>query len=108
MTVSKRLWRGGLVGSGNESDTDGAADEVNRVVQENLDVYRASMDRLREDVSQENQVAFDYRGRLVYELLQNADDALSGQTTNDDRALFRLTDDALWVALLRWPINRHD
>jgi hypothetical protein len=42
---------------------------------ENLNVYRASPQRLREDVGQESQIAQDYRGRLVYELLQNADDA---------------------------------
>lgn len=96
------------MGPGNESDASGPVDEIGRVVDENLAVYRASMDRLREDVSQENQVAFDYRGRLVYELLQNADDALSGQATDDDRALFRLTDDALWVANTGRPLTVAD
>src|SRR6476646_7709801 len=46
--------------------------------EENLNVYRASPQRLREDVGQENQIAQDYRGRLIYELLQNADDAMAG------------------------------
>jgi len=71
---------------------------LKRICQENLAVYRESAGRLQEDVSQESQVAHDYRGRLVYELLQNADDALLGVTTTDDRALFRLTDSELWVA----------
>ena len=44
---------------------------------ENLGVYRASPIRLKEDVSQEAQISNDYRGRLIYELLQNADDAMS-------------------------------
>ncbi len=85
-----------------------AADEVRRVVEENLAVYRASKDRLREDVSQENQVAADYRGRLVFELLQNADDALLGRATHDDRVLFRLMDDALWVANTGRPLTAAD
>lgn len=68
------------------------------IAHENLAVYRESPSRLQEDVSQEAQIAHDYRGRLVYQLLQNADDALLGVATTDDRALFRLTDDELWVA----------
>lgn len=44
---------------------------------ENLNVYRASPQRLREDVGQENEVAQNYRGHLIYELLQNADDAMA-------------------------------
>lgn len=71
---------------------------LEQICRENLAVYRESPARLREDVSQESQVAHDYRGRLVYELLQNSDDALVGVLTRDDRVLFRLTDEALWVA----------
>jgi len=51
---------------------------LSRIRLENLNVYRASPQRLREDVGQESQIAQDYRGRLIYELLQNADDAISG------------------------------
>lgn len=75
---------------------DGAV--VGRIVDQNLGVYRAASSRLQEDVSQEAQVASDYRGRLVYELLQNSDDAMEGQATDSDRVTFRVTDDALWVA----------
>jgi hypothetical protein len=78
------------------------------ISQENLAVYRESPSRLQEDVSQESQVAHDYRGRLVYELLQNADDALLGVATTDDRALFRLTDDELWVANTGRPFSDAD
>jgi hypothetical protein len=75
---------------------------------ENLGVYRASPIRLREDVSQEAQISSDYRGRLVYELLQNADDAMGGQATLDDRIVFRLTDEALWVGNAGRPLNESD
>ena len=44
-------------------------DVVDRIVEQNMGVYRAAPSRLQEDVSQEAQVANDYRGRLVYELL---------------------------------------
>lgn len=65
---------------------------LQRICDENLAVYRESPGRLQEDVSQEAQVAHDYRGRLVYELLQNADDSFAGIASRDDRVLFRLTD----------------
>ena len=71
---------------------------VDRIVEQNLGVYRAAPSRLQEDVSQEAQVASDYRGRLVYELLQNADDAMEGHATTRDRVAFLITDDALWMA----------
>lgn len=78
------------------------------ICEENLSVYEASAGRLQEDVSQESQVAEDYRGRLVYELLQNADDAFGGRSTTGDRALFRLTDNELWVANTGRPFTGAD
>lgn len=71
---------------------------IERIVQQNLGVYEVSESRLREDVSQEAQVASDYRGRLVYELLQNADDAMAGGATHSDRVVFVVTDSELWIA----------
>lgn len=73
-------------------------DVLDGIIDQNLAVYRHAPSRLQEDVSQEAQVASDYRGRLVYELLQNADDAMSEQSTHDDRVTFLVTDDELWVA----------
>jgi hypothetical protein len=70
---------------------------LNSIRIENLNVYRASSQRLREDVGQESQIAQDYRGRLVYELLQNADDAMA-VGTGSACIRFELTDTALWVA----------
>lgn len=72
---------------------------------ENLSVYRSSSQRLREDVGQEAQIAQDYRGRLIYELLQNADDAMDH---GDARICFRLTSDSLWVANSGRPLDDAD
>ena len=71
---------------------------IERIVEQNLGVYRASPSRLQEDVSQESQVASDYRGRLVYELLQNADDAMADSATTNDRVSFLVTEEELWIA----------
>ena len=84
-----------VIGQDQEKDRMNIIDQI---VEQNLNVYRASPSRLQEDVSQEAQVASDYRGRLVYELLQNADDAMEGQGTEQDSDKFVVTDDALWVA----------
>ena len=82
---------------------------VGAICTENLGVYERSPSRLQEDVSNERQVASDYRGRLVYELLQNADDALAESASlGADRALFRLTDDELWVANTGRPFSDLD
>jgi hypothetical protein len=76
--------------------------------EENLNVYRASPQRLREDVGQENQIAQDYRGRLIYELLQNADDAMATEDSGAARIRFMLTDDALWVGNSGRPLVEAD
>lgn len=83
-------------------------DVVDRIVEQNLGVYRAAPSRLQEDVSQEAQVASDYRGRLVYELLQNADDAMEGNAPQRDRVAFLVTDDALWMANSGRPLTDTD
>lgn len=70
---------------------------VRSIVDQNLGVYSAAPSRLQEDVSQEAQVASDYRGRLVYELLQNADDAMA-EGGSSDRVRFVVTHDSLTVA----------
>ncbi len=75
-----------------------STDVVAQIVRQNLGVYRAAPSRLKEDVSQEAQVASDYRGRLVYELLQNADDAMADGDTTRKAVAFLVTPDALWMA----------
>jgi hypothetical protein len=79
-----------------------------RIRAENLDVYRASPNRLREDLRSEAEIAHDYRGRLVYELLQNADDAMLGNDGPTDRIVFRLTDTDLWVGNSGRPLDSLD
>ena len=99
---------GGLATASGPTGSRMAGDIVQRIVEQNLGVYRAASSRLQEDVSQEAQVASDYRGRLVYELLQNADDAMEGQSTNRDRVDFVVTDDALWMANSGRPLTDAD
>lgn len=79
-----------------------------RIRAENLGVYRESPKRVREDVSQEAEISHDYRGRLVYELLQNADDAMLGQDDSNDRVVFWLTASDLWVGNSGRPLNDGD
>ena len=85
-----------------------AADPIEAIQQQNLEVYRVAPGRLREDVSQEAQVAHDYRGRLAYELLQNADDAMEAGQAEGDRVAFLVTDDELWVANTGRPFSVED
>ncbi len=85
-----------------------ASQLLETIREENLNVYRASSQRLREDVSQENQIARDYRGRLIYELLQNADDAMASDDAGVARIRFLLTDDALWVGNSGRPLDEAD
>lgn len=81
---------------------------LEQIREQNLGVYRASPVRVREDVTQEEQIAGDYRGRLIYELLQNADDAMLGSGGVHDRILFRLTDSDLFVANSGRPLTEAD
>jgi hypothetical protein len=81
---------------------------LERIRSETLDVYRASPIRLREDASQEAEIAHDYQGRLLYELLQNADDAMAGERGRADRVSFRVTDTDLWVANTGRPLTEAD
>jgi len=77
---------------------DPESDLIGTIRAENLNVYRASPARLREDVGSEAEIAHDYQGRLIFELLQNADDAMAeGSSGLGDRICFRLTDDELFV-----------
>lgn len=57
---------------------------------------------------QEAQIASDYRGRLAYELLQNADDAMEGAASQRDHVKFLLKDDALWMANNGRPLSDTD
>ncbi len=76
-----------------------SSSELMRTIRaKNLEVYRADSSRLRQDVGIENQIAQDYRGRLFYELLQNADDSMADCPDSSGVLRFVLTPEALWVA----------
>jgi hypothetical protein len=83
-------------------------DLLARIRSENLNVYRASVQRLREDLGQESQIAQDYRGRLIYELLQNADDAMSSVASEPANIAFVLDHNDLWVANSGRPLDGAD
>lgn len=95
------------VGPSDSPVVEVSPDLLDRIRSENLNVYRASPQRLREDVGQESQISQDYRGRLVYELLQNADDAMADCTASSC-IRFELTDDELWVANSGRPLDEAD
>jgi hypothetical protein len=90
---------------GDPEMSDGLLDKIRS---ENLGVYRASAQRLKEDVGQESQIAQDYRGRLIYELLQNADDAMSSVASETANIAFVLDDNDLWVANSGRPLDGPD
>jgi len=81
---------------------------LEKIRNENLDVYRASPQRLQEDVGQEGEIAQNYRGRLIYELIQNADDAISSDLLSSLRIRFVLTNSDLWVANSGRPLDAAD
>jgi len=74
---------------------------------QNLGVYEAMPSRIDEDANQESQISQDYRGRLTFELLQNADDAMVNGGFGD-RIVFRLTDDVLEVTNSGRPLSDED
>ena len=50
-------------------------DLIREITDSVVEVYKASSNRLTEDTESEKALSGDYNGRLVWELLQNADDA---------------------------------
>lgn len=75
---------------------------------ENLSVYRNSPQRLREDIGQEGEIAQNYRGRLIYELLQNADDAIGATASSTDTVRFVVAETAIWMANSGKPLDVDD
>jgi hypothetical protein len=88
-------------------DSQPRTDRLADIRQENLTVYHSSPQRLREDVGQEAQISQDYRGRLLYELLQNADDAMEeGDPTA--KIVCGLLPRALWMPNSGRPLDEPD
>ena len=83
-------------------------DLLAKIRTENLNVYRASVQRLRGRRRPGIPDPQDYRGRLIYELLQNADDAMSSASSEPAHIVFILDNEDLWVANSGRPLNEAD
>lgn len=81
---------------------------LERICRENLDVYRVSQPRPQETFVRNRRLPTITVVALVFELLQNADDALAETDGTGDRVLFRLTDHELWVANTGRPFTEAD
>jgi len=53
------------------------AELLRKIAYSSIDVYRADINRAKRDLRHERGVRADYGGRYLWELLQNADDALA-------------------------------
>ena len=93
--------------TGGDSAGHGPASLLESIRRQNLGAYESMPSRIDEDANQESQISQDYRGRLTFELLQNADDAMAGGGS-DERIVFRLTDSALEVSNSGRPLSDED
>ncbi|TNC59237.1 hypothetical protein [Rubellimicrobium roseum] len=57
-------------------------DLVDAIRERRLAVYKMDRDQLQEDANHEQETSSDYAGRSLWELLQNADDALAPAGTS--------------------------
>lgn len=55
---------------------------IDAIRERRLAVYRTDIDQLQEDANHERETSSDYAGRSLWELLQNADDALAPEGTS--------------------------
>lgn len=72
--------------SGNVTDHFDVSDEhlTEAILEKELDVYRTDVNRMTSDFRDEEETAHDYGGRFIWELLQNADDAMGTGRSSDD------------------------
>ena len=89
-----------------ETSTDSDAFLVD-LREHRLTAYQAMPADIREHYALEAEIAQNYRGRFVYELLQNADDAMAGAGL-DDAVRVVLTPKDLLVANTGRPISKRD
>ncbi len=69
-------------GPGSSLDEVSDRDLVAAIRERRLNVYKADVDQLQEDANHERETSSDYAGRSLWELLQNADDALAPAGTS--------------------------
>ena len=83
---------------------------LEKLRQNRLGSYRHSPQDIEADFREEGQIQSDYHRRFVYELIQNADDALGGldEDSQRRRLRFELRGDVLIVANNGRPIDEDD
>ena len=71
--------------SGNVTDHFEASNDrlIEAILEKELQVYRADVNRMTSDFRDEEETAHDYGGRFIWELLQNADDAMGTGRSSD-------------------------
>jgi len=85
-----------------------SSNPVTAIREGRLRSYLATPADIIEHFGLESEISQNYRGRLVYEMLQNADDAMGSLEGQPRRVLFWLTHDALLVANTGRPISEDD
>ncbi len=81
---------------------------LNEFREDSVDSLETSPRFLHSQYEEESQNSEDYSRRFIYELIQNADDALGSTEGRDAVARFKLTDDYLYVANTGREIEQRD
>ncbi|MFW6311408.1 MAG: sacsin N-terminal ATP-binding-like domain-containing protein, partial [Nanoarchaeota archaeon] len=82
-------------------------EQIEKIREGRLNSYKSSPQDINAHYYEEGQIQSDYHKRFIYELLQNADDALQ-TNTNDKKIYFNLSEDELIVANTGRPIEADD
>ena len=81
--------------------------EIEKIREGRLNSYKSSPQDVNAHYYEEGQIQSDYHKRFIYELLQNADDALQSNIDNK-KIYFKLSEDELIVANTGRPIEADD
>jgi hypothetical protein len=81
--------------------------QIKKIRKGRLNSYISSPQDINAHYYEEGQIQSDYHKRFIYELLQNADDALQ-KNSSDKRVYFKLSEDELIVANTGRPIEADD
>lgn len=91
-----------------DSATSSEVSFIDEFRENSVDSLETSPRFLESQYEEESQNSEDYSQRFIYELIQNADDALGSTQTRDAVARFELTDDSLFVANTGRQIEERD
>lgn len=81
--------------------------QIKKIREGRLNSYRSSPQDINAHYYEEGQIQSDYHKRFIYELLQNADDALK-KNTKEKKIYFKLSENKLIVANTGRPIEADD